>query len=243
MSLAMYAGSPLPALEMAHRGFAPILRCLTVLLMAGWCCGTSLRAAAGVSRERDQRTLDSLLTLPIDRKEILVAKWVGSVVRFRYWGYGLALFWACGVATFVLHPLGVMMLALTCSAHVAFLTSVGVWVSVGSARRGAALAAMGVVLFLTLGGPWIVYLLCVMARDPVTGWTAWVAEVVTWGLNPTATWWTAGLTWLDFKELVEEPEALLDLAATLLGAGLYAGGAWYFWSQAVRRFDSIGRRV
>ena len=56
------------------------------LALLGVACGAgALRAAASVAGERQRQTLDSLLTLPCGRGEILRAKWLGALWRGHGW--------------------------------------------------------------------------------------------------------------------------------------------------------------
>src|SRR2546421_12733257 len=57
----------------------PIARGLIAALCTVIGVGTLLRAAASIGREREQRTLDALLTLPGGREAVLRAKWAASI--------------------------------------------------------------------------------------------------------------------------------------------------------------------
>src|SRR5262249_23326318 len=57
--------------------FLSILVISSVILLMG----LAFRLARTVSREREQRTLESLLTMPMDRREMLTAKWLGCLLR------------------------------------------------------------------------------------------------------------------------------------------------------------------
>src|SRR5687767_14047759 len=48
-----------------------VLRALYYLCLGAYTLGVGFRAASAVARERQQQTLDSLLLLPVDRREIL----------------------------------------------------------------------------------------------------------------------------------------------------------------------------
>src|SRR5262249_44387604 len=47
------------------------------------CLMAGLHASGAVARERQRETLDSLITIPRPRREILWAKWVGSMAKAR----------------------------------------------------------------------------------------------------------------------------------------------------------------
>ncbi len=132
------------------RGFGSALGCFMLL-------GIVFTAVGTVSREREQHTLDSLLILPVDRREILRAKWLGSILSVRRLGVGLALIWGLALVTGGVHFLAVPLLVLVFLAHVAFAASLGLWFSVMSpskvqATMWAALTLFGImVASLVLG--------------------------------------------------------------------------------------------
>jgi ABC-type transport system involved in multi-copper enzyme maturation permease subunit len=57
-----------------------------------------VQAALSFSRERDQQTLDSLLTCPVSTPSIIGAKWLGCMLSVRWLWLWLAAIWAIGVA-------------------------------------------------------------------------------------------------------------------------------------------------
>src|SRR5207249_8809034 len=121
---------PLQALaNFLHEGVNPILRFLAVLAASGWCLAVAWRAAGSVARERDRRTLGDLLVLPVSRLAILGAKWLGGPLRFRWLGYLLTALLTVGLLSAALHPLAAFLLGLAVVVHVAFLASLGVWLS------------------------------------------------------------------------------------------------------------------
>src|SRR5262249_22708889 len=63
----------------------------------------ALSAAGRVSREREQRTLDSLLTTPLGRGEILFEKWLASICSLRPIWWAAAPIWILGLIGGGLH--------------------------------------------------------------------------------------------------------------------------------------------
>jgi ABC-type transport system involved in multi-copper enzyme maturation permease subunit len=124
------------------------------VLFAGisWCGVAGFRAAASVSRERDARTLDGLLTLPVTPAAILGAKWLGALLYGRGFGYFLAMALAVGLALGVLHPMGAALVVAALLAHLVFFTSAGIWLSVGGRSTVQARVFMAVILLVGLGG-------------------------------------------------------------------------------------------
>src|SRR5213078_3279806 len=87
------------------RSLNRLVRVFLLLSLGLLCLSAGLRAAAGIAREREQRTLDGLLTLPVERQAILSAKWLGSIVWAQGFVWSLALIVAMGLVTLTLHPL------------------------------------------------------------------------------------------------------------------------------------------
>jgi len=100
-----------------------VVSVLTVLL--GCLMGViALRhATASVVREREQKTLESLLTLPVERTEILAAKWLGG---FAGWSPVLISLWAViefGAVTGTISPASTLILLCSIAAPLGFLAS------------------------------------------------------------------------------------------------------------------------
>src|SRR5262249_27979473 len=99
------------------RALNAVVAFLTVILASLAAGLLAFRSGASVSGERERQTLDALLTLPSDRKEVLRAKWLGTLLRYRLCLYALGTLWFLGLAAGALHPLGLILLAVVCSAH------------------------------------------------------------------------------------------------------------------------------
>jgi ABC-type transport system involved in multi-copper enzyme maturation permease subunit len=207
-----------------HETFTPLVRMGTVCLLTIVCLVAGFRAAGSVVRERDRRTLDGLLVLPVTRDCILGAKWLGSVLRMRHLLYYLLALWLVGVCTGALHPLALLLLALAAAAHVAFVASLGVWVSVIGRNTLWANFTMAVLLLVFFGGGWLEWLL---TRRPDPGFFL--------PLNPWLAWWLLAFPALPTRfegPLLGGVKPLALLAWALVFALLAA----CFWRLAVRRF-------
>lgn len=136
------------------RDIGEMARGLAVLSLAGMAVAVTGYAAGSVSREREQKTLDALLTLPFGRGAVLRAKWIGSVLRGRWpWATAVvALTIGCVVGD--LHPLGALAVALVAVVHAGFFAAVGVWLSVVCAGTGRAVVIAGVLLVGLIAVPW-----------------------------------------------------------------------------------------
>src|SRR5207249_8257523 len=62
-------------------------------------------AAQSITEEQEKRTLDSLAASPLEAKEILYAKWVGSIVGFRWVFIALASFLLLAVCGGKIEPM------------------------------------------------------------------------------------------------------------------------------------------
>lgn len=220
------------------RGLNPVIRVLSIGLAGIWCLVLAFRAAGSVCRERDRRTLESLLLLPVERAEILRAKWLGSILRGRRLGYGLAALWVLGLVTGALHCWAVVLLAAACGVYVALLASLGVWLSLASRNTLWANLTMALILLLLFGAPWLggSY-----DRSPFYGPSepSWWQSFIEVGLHPVSTWWTVGFSWGEFADgLRGDYRTLgLNLAGVLAGLVVYGLAAWVFWRLACARLD------
>jgi ABC-type transport system involved in multi-copper enzyme maturation permease subunit len=114
-----------------------------------------LRAAVSISRERERRTLESLLTTPLGREEILFAKWLGSLLSAHFFWAGLAIFLVIAALTGGLHVLAVPLLALACAVYAGLLVCVGLWFSLVSQTTLRATVFTLLVTLLVGVGPWL----------------------------------------------------------------------------------------
>jgi ABC-type transport system involved in multi-copper enzyme maturation permease subunit len=137
-------------------GNLPLLVGFAVLLLFGflWCVSTASRAMESVCRERERRTLDGLLTLPVSRSAILGAKWFGSIVHPPFW-YFVAVPLALNAGLNAAQPLRPLLLTAAVAAQVAFLASLGIRVSVASRTTLRAIVVIAVLLFVFVAGGWV----------------------------------------------------------------------------------------
>lgn len=129
----------------------PMARFLGTALGCFMLLGILFAAVATVSREREQRTLDSLLTLPIRRTEVLRAKWLGSILSVRRLAWGLLAIWGLAAFTGGLHLLALPLLIFAWLAYAAFAASLGLWFSIVSATKMQATLRALVTCFAIIG--------------------------------------------------------------------------------------------
>jgi ABC-type transport system involved in multi-copper enzyme maturation permease subunit len=214
------------------------VRFLTVLVAGVWCVALGFRVAGSITREREQQTLEPLLLLPVERREILAAKWQGSVLRSGQFGIALVVFWAFGLAVGVLHPWAVVLLVALCAAHIAFLASLGLWLSLNSRNTLWANMTMALVLLLLFGGAWM-GLVDEALTSPGRDGPEWREVLLDVGLNPARAWWYAGFSWHDCAAAWANGDVLFwqRISTSLVGAAFYGAGAWVFWRLCCRRFE------
>lgn len=156
------------------------LACL-LLLQVGF------RAAGSISSERDRQTLDTLLTTPLTARDMLLAKWLGSILGARRAGTWLAVVWLFGWYTGGLQTIDLLTLPLATAIFAAGMASLGLWISAGSPSTVAALPRMILAVVLAWGGQWLVLPLLI-------GWGGLTPvaldstiNFLTFGLTPPAT--------------------------------------------------------
>jgi ABC-type transport system involved in multi-copper enzyme maturation permease subunit len=196
-----------------------------------------LRAAGSVSREREQRTLESLCSVPASRLEILQVKWFGSLWRFRRTLVGLAMLFA--LAGFCGARIASLALLLgSVAAHAIFAVSLGIFVSVISRTTLRAYLSWALVMIAILAGS-------LLLGEFVNERTQYVLGIPSdrlrlllhQSLNPPAAW-----LHLMSNALRDRNEPVLPLFGDLFGIQVYLLAALVLCLLANRRFGREGER-
>jgi ABC-type transport system involved in multi-copper enzyme maturation permease subunit len=138
-----------PYMNRGARTLGTFMACLLLL-------GVAVRAAGCLSGERARQTLDGLLCTPLANREILWAKWLGSVLCGRkVWWFPLVI-WLAALCTGGLDPLALPLLLLAWTVYAIFLASLGLWFSLVSRTTLRATAWTLLTAGATWLGPWIV---------------------------------------------------------------------------------------
>jgi ABC-type transport system involved in multi-copper enzyme maturation permease subunit len=190
------------------------IRIMAVVVMLTATIGSLMQATASVGREREEGTLDMLLTLPDGRNEVLGSKWLGSVLCGRWLVLGLFVFLVLGVFVGGVHPLALPAFAVAAAAHLAFAASLGIYLSVATASTGRA-AMIAVVILLAVCLAPVAFCPGGLGSVPPVAWVICLPRRV-------GDWPWEGVP----------PEAV----TLLLGLFAYGCLAWVFWLLAVRRF-------
>jgi ABC-type transport system involved in multi-copper enzyme maturation permease subunit len=188
----------------------------------------AFNATNRVLREREQHTLDSLLMIPVARREILVAKWKASILSYRWVGLIIASVWLLGLITAGLSILALPVLALAVCVYVAMLANLGLWFSTWCRTMMRAMLATSITAAFLLIGPGIVWRIAL-------GWSlteepgSWLALFAYRGLSPILTFWTLSFGY--------DGVATPVLQAALAGVACHGLLAFALWRLVQARFQ------
>lgn len=133
---------------MTGRGeFNQTLRGLTATIGSVWLLGTAITAAGGIAGEREEDTWISLTATPLTGWEILRAKMLGAILRFKSLAWTLAILWGLGLVTGSVHPAGVLVDTAVLSAALMFVAALGTYFSL---RSSSVLKALSATIFWLL---------------------------------------------------------------------------------------------
>ncbi|HMF19528.1 MAG TPA: ABC transporter permease subunit, partial [Gemmataceae bacterium] len=191
------------------------------------CIGVAFQMGSSIIRERQNKTLESLLLLPMSSWEILGAIFLGNILRTRFFLLGLGGFFLLGVVTLTFHPFSMAWFSLALVVHVIFFASMGLWVSTISSSPLWATFTTAVLLILVFGGPW--WFLSVL--EPVRA--SWQHSMLEVGLNPWGSWWFLMFSWQDWEK--SDPSFQAKLLSLPIGLAIYVGLSGVFWLMAKRK--------
>jgi ABC-type transport system involved in multi-copper enzyme maturation permease subunit len=185
----------------------------------------SVRLTGCIVRERQQRTLETLLTVPILPREFLFQKFVGNLKRHWLWLLPAGGAWLI-LLLFGRDWLAVgLLLPMVMAVDLAFFAVLGLSLSVFCRSALSAYLSFGfVVLLLALGIPLFMSFLGLT----IIGHELWI------GISPVLSWYTITTTW----NQAGRPGA----AEIIVSTAVYAVVALNLWMWACRRFarDPIG---
>jgi ABC-type transport system involved in multi-copper enzyme maturation permease subunit len=229
-----------------------------ILFVAGvWCSLVAFRSAAAITKEREQGTLDALLTLPMSRSELLGAKWLGPILFSRVVGYVLVFLILAGILTGTLHPIAAILMVFLVAAHLGFLASLGLVLSLASRNALWARVTMGLVLLVFLGITLRVLMINLRSARPTANplmtrsagpvppfgtfswrilpWPEFISEV---GVSAPGAWWFLTFSPKDYAKAIETADANFTGRLIVAEAGIlaYALAARLLWAFACWRF-------
>jgi ABC-type transport system involved in multi-copper enzyme maturation permease subunit len=128
-----------------------VLHFLFYALLGCYVLGVAYRATGSIARERQQQTLDPLLLLPIERSELLRAKFFGCVWRGWPWLAFIGGNLLIGTVLGVYHPLSMLCLVLAVVPIIAFFAALGLLLSIvmATVMRANLIMVIVFVFFLT----------------------------------------------------------------------------------------------
>jgi hypothetical protein len=177
--------------------------------------GVGLRAAGCLGGERDRQTWDGLLSAPFANREILWAKWLGSVAGGRKLWWYLGIVWLVGVIAGGVHPIALPVMIMAWFIHAAFLASLGLWLSL-TCKTSVRAITLTILAMLGLSiGPFLIGIFLDIFL--------WIfsADTIQWLLRNLEIW-VIGL-WVVYPMLPA-------LFALILLVTKKKGRKWGFWS-------------
>jgi ABC-type transport system involved in multi-copper enzyme maturation permease subunit len=189
----------------------------------------AFNAANRVAREREGKTFDSLLLMPLSRTEILFAKWKASILSYRWIGILVGAVWLAGLLTGGLNVLAAPLVVLALGVYVALVASLGLWFSLACKTIARAMLATALTAGLLLAGPGLPWKLFagLWLRDEYPSVLFTFLDV---GLSPVQ-----NLVFLTFGY---DGIALPTLLAALAGLGCHATIAYQLWIGTCRRLEN-----
>ncbi len=142
-----------------------------------------MAAGGAICRERQRLTLESLLTIPVDRSAILWPKWVVSLLRGWWWGgpaAGVMLFALLATDVPVLLAPGVVYFL----AMLPFATSYALWLSIRCRSVNRA-----IMWFLPVSGSLVIFPVLVTSWADQPHWYIWAILMTTVTLGLTLGGW------------------------------------------------------
>jgi len=215
-----------------------------------------LHAAGTVARERQQETLGNLLAVPQSRREILRAKWMGSMAKARGIAVGAIAVPLVGVLAEGISYWAAILLVVAAFAFIACAASFGLWLSVRTRTVQRASAVWMLLVGVWIGGTLLAAKAAYLderANQRSTMWgPAKPIEPIVWdrALNPALAWSELSFRfpyeheWMSrYERLMAGDgriESLEEIYPSVLGVGLYGLLAWAFYRLAARRFEREG---
>lgn len=184
----------------------------------------SIAAARSVAEEREKRTLDPLAATPLKAKEILFAKWIGSIIGYRWPLAGLASFLLLAALMGAIHPLAFPAFIIAWLIHAGFFSCFGLFFSIICRTTVQATILTGLTLIAS-----VLPAFMEAEREPIQGMAVVALRVV----SPVATF--EGLTedpFVNFhNQFVVSLSSLMPIAPLIL----------WLWYLSLRRFKNTFR--
>jgi ABC-type transport system involved in multi-copper enzyme maturation permease subunit len=198
----------------------------------------ALSASRRVSWERERRTLDNLLMLPVGIDAILFAKWLGSILSVGRLWWLLAPIWGIGIITGGLSVFALAYLAAAMIVYAGFVASLGLWFSTvsGSTMRASLFTLLVALIFLAVPGALTTGSnLSINLTNPFWMWKSLFTE---YGLSPPATLWALTFREADLLKKGDELLAFGRIVAAVAGLHIYMAATTVLWVLTRARLRS-----
>ncbi len=218
--------------------FIGIIKNISPFIAGFWVLGTATTAAASIASEREDDTWLSLIATDLEGKEILRAKMIGSILRFRWLGLMLLIVWGIGLVAGAIHPLSFLIATLELMVFLSFAAALGVRFSLKASSTSRALAlTLGVLVFMNGG-----YLLCCIPIPAFQVTTSFFG-VMPWVLNHAL---FSSDTPTQYDAFVQSPFASRvgysdhwAFIPTMLSLGMYASLTAVLTWRSFAMFDNV----
>ena len=189
-----------------------------------------IRAADSIAKERQQGTLDSLLSLPLARRDIIAAK-ASAAFRVGLIPAAIAVVVGLlGVARGSFEFAAAIGVPVAIAGWMSAAIGFGLWLSTRCATRERAICwFLGVGLTTALIPPMVGALIDNLGTDPLAIWSASQLD----GLSPAMGLWNAIPRTQDSNRTLES----FSFEGAVLGAVVVGLVGWLLMGQASRRFE------
>ncbi len=218
-----------------------VIRIVTVFVAGFWLLGTAVTAASAIASEREDDTWLSLIATDLSGREIVRAKMLGSILRFRWMGVMLLIVWIIAVLGRAVHPLSFAIATLELAIFLAFAAALGVRVSLTSSSTSRSLA-ITLAVFATMNGG---YLLGCLPSPRFQGNSA-MAGVMPWILTTSL---FSGKSLEEFNIFLNRPPGARfvgwdswPILPSCVGTAIYAVLAYLLAWRAFSLFDRVADR-
>lgn len=198
----------------------------------------ALNAAGRVTYERQQQTLDALLTLPVEIVDILRAKALGSIVLLSLPLIGL-LFYSCVMFTSGIFRLATVLCLIELSTvYLLFFATLGLWFSVFQRSTLRATLFTLLSILLVLAGPTVAWKFVYYSpmRSSIHHMPSWEYLSLI-AFTPPMTMWTVASATSTSRWLTERRE-FVEFVAALVGGHTYLLFSLLLWRSMLRYFQN-----
>ncbi|HEV3145445.1 MAG TPA: ABC transporter permease subunit [Gemmataceae bacterium] len=209
----------------------------TLMLLA-----VGVRAAGSITGERARQTFDELLASPLENRDIIHGKWLGSVLSVRRGWIWLGLVLLVGFVSGGVNWLGISMFIGAWLIYAGFFALLGLWFSTVCRNTFRSTVATLLTSCFVLGGHWIVTALgCFLPAAAFGMREAGERELMQWlgamqlGLTPP---FVLGLA--PTRDLAEwqtmRDEEIKFVAGAIIGLVAFVFAGLILWGQLIPRF-------